>query len=230
MMNEAVVLAGGFGTRMKDLLGDLPKPMAQINGRPFLELVLDYLCLYNIDKIILSTGYLSEKIENHFGSSYKDASISYSVEKEPLGTGGAIKAALNGISGDNFLVLNGDTLFKADIDKLKIKHITKGADISIALREVENCNRYGAVSLDKNNRIVSFIEKSSEPSPGPINGGVYILNKEVFSQLILPQSFSIEKDLFALHTGDLNIFGNISNAYFIDIGTPDDYKRAEDEL
>lgn len=230
MINEAVVLAGGFGTRMKGLLGDLPKPMAQINGRPFLELVLDYLCLYNIDKIILSTGHLSEKIENHFGSSYKNASISYSVEKEPLGTGGAIKAALKTISGDNFLVLNGDTLFKANIDTLKKNHIIKNADITIALREVENCSRYGSVSLDSNNRIVSFIEKSSDPAPGPISGGVYILGREVFNRLSLPQTFSIENDLFALHTEDLNIFGTITNAYFIDIGTPDDYKRAEDEL
>lgn len=230
MIKEAIVLAGGFGTRLKHLLDDRPKPMAPINGRPFLEILFDYLCLNSIERIILSTGYMSEYIEKYFGNSYKSATLIYSVEDEPLGTGGAIIKALRLSHEENILVTNGDTLFRVDLKDFELYHISKSSDITIALRDIADCRRYGTIIMDDNGRVSSFSEKREESVPGTINGGVYLIRKTVFDGRKLPYAFSLEKDLFSSHTGDLRIYGRVSDGYFIDIGTPDDYKKAEDEL
>lgn len=230
MINNAVILAGGYGTRLGGILKDIPKPMAPVKGRPFLEYVIDYLREYGINNIILSTGYLSHVIERHFGRSYKDTGIAYSVETSPLGTGGAVIAALDLFEADNFVVINGDTLFRAALDELENMHMGKDADISIALRQVDDTGRYGAIYTDQENRIIRFSEKEEQGVRGIINGGIYIINRRLFKSLKMAPVFSIEKDLFALRYREIKMFGMKSEGYFIDIGTPGDLIRASDEL
>ena len=230
MNSDAIILAGGFGTRLSDLARDIPKPMIQVNGRPFLEYVLDYLQRQGIKNVILSTGYLSEVIEAHFGKSYHNIKISYSVEDKPLGTGGAIMAALRLAGSPDCLVMNGDTLFLADLNDLERMHREKNADISLLLRNVDNVGRYGAVNIDKYNLITGFSEKEVSKREGLVNGGIYMIKKESLSKLKMPSVFSLEKDLFSALPRKLKLYGLESDGYFIDIGTPEDYMKAIDEL
>lgn len=230
MVREALVLAGGFGTRLSGVISSIPKPMAPVNGRPFLEYLLDYLSYNGINHVILSTGHLSDVIAGHFGNSYKEMKLSYSVETKPLGTGGALFAALDHISTDQILVLNGDTLFKADIGQLSDTHRLKDADISIALRYADDVGRFGAIVTDPDDRVTVFSEKSGESKGGWINGGLYLIQKKILESIRMPEVFSLERDLFAALADSLRIYTIKSDGYFIDIGTAEDYQRAASEL
>ncbi len=227
---EAIILAGGFGTRLQSVVKELPKPMAPVNGRPFLTYILDYLIDYNYTKVVLSVGYLHEKIEDYFGSEYKSLKISYAVENEPLGTGGAIFYALSQCTSENVLILNGDTLFKADLDALQAFHGQHQSALSIILRQVPDTSRYGSVQTDENQRIISFTEKNNSIGAGMINGGIYLINNNLAQQLPLPQKFSFEKDLMEKYVHTMPFYGIASDGYFIDIGIPEDYARAQKEL
>lgn len=227
---EAIILAGGFGTRLQDVVKDLPKPMAPVNGRPFLIYILDYLIDYNYTKVVLSVGYLHEKIEDYFGSRYKSLEIDYAVETEPLGTGGGILFAMSKCTTDNVLIINGDTLFKVDLDAFERFYREKGGLLSIVLREVDDVSRYGSVVIGDNNLIVLFSEKESSEGSGLINGGVYLINRELFDKYPQPKKFSFEKDLMTQYYTKEMFFGMPSNGYFIDIGIPKDYARAQREL
>lgn len=227
---EAVILAGGFGTRLQSVVKELPKPMAPVNGRPFLTYILDYLIDYNYTKVVLSVGYLHEKIEDYFGAQYKTLNIQYAVETEPLGTGGGIAYALSFCKNENILVLNGDTLFKADFSALEEFHTRCGSQLSIVLRHVADTSRYGRVNTDSIGRILSFTEKKAASGEGLINGGIYLINKNLIQSLNLPQKFSFEKDVMEKHVATKPLFGIESDGYFIDIGIPEDYARAQREL
>ncbi|MBR6131120.1 MAG: nucleotidyltransferase family protein [Bacteroidales bacterium] len=227
---EAIILAGGFGTRLQGVVKDLPKPMAPINGRPFLTYILDYLIEYQYDKVILSVGYLHEKIEEYFGSEYKNLAIDYAVETEPLGTGGGILNAMSKCTADNVLVINGDTLFKVDLNRFERFHLEKQGLLSIVLREVDDTSRYGSVAIGNDSMIILFTEKESSEGSGLINGGVYLINKKLFEKHPQPKKFSFEKDLMTkFYTQEL-FFAMPSDGYFIDIGIPKDYARAQEEL
>lgn len=230
MINEAVVLAGGLGTRLRSVVSTKPKPMADINGRPFLEYVLDYLKEQDITRVVLAVGYKHELISEHFSNAYKGLQISYSIEHEPLGTGGAIFKALELVISDDVYVLNGDTLFMVDLARMYEFHISKKSLLTIALKQIEKSDRYGNVFLDSNQRILSFQEKQSYSTTQLINGGVYLINKNLFSKIDLPRKFSFEKDFLERYCGELEFYGFISSAYFIDIGVPEDYERAKQEL
>ena len=193
---EAIILAGGFGTRLRPAISGLPKSMAGINGRPFLEYLLDRLIQYGADHVILSVGYMHEHIENHFGSAYKNIRISYAVEDQPMGTGGGMKLALGQANTDNILVINGDTLFMLDLDAFQDFHVNQGSSFSLALRQVDDTGRFGSVSIDNECRIVGFIEKKSHAGSGFINAGVYLISKKYFLDFTLPQAFSLEKDFW----------------------------------
>ena len=234
MMNtthkEAIILAGGFGTRLQGVVKDLPKPMAPVNGRPFLTYILDYLIEYQYDKVILSVGYLHEKIEEFFGSQYKSLAIEYAIETEPLGTGGGILNAMSKCTADNVLVINGDTMFKVDLDTFERFHEEKGGLLSIVLREVEDVSRYGSVTISDDNLIALFAEKQVTSGCGYINGGVYLINRKLFEKHPQPRKFSFEKDLMTkFYTQEL-FYAMPSNGYFIDIGIPKDYAQAQEEL
>lgn len=227
---EAIVLAGGFGTRLQSVVKDTPKPMAPVKGRPFLTYVLDYLIEYQYDKVILSVGYLHEQIEEYFGNRYKSLEIEYAVENEPLGTGGGILNAMSKCTTDNVLVINGDTLFKVDLNAFNRFHLEKKGLLTIALREVEDVSRYGSVTIGDDSMIILFTEKESTEGRGLINGGIYLINKKLFEKYPKEGRFSFEKDLMEKLYRREQFFAMPSNGYFIDIGIPTDYARAQEEF
>lgn len=226
--SEAVILAGGLGTRLRRLISDIPKPMADINGRPFLEFLMNYLVSTGIKRFVLSVGYKYECVIKHFGDHYKSASIRYSIENHPLGTGGGLKQALNIISEDTVLVLNGDSFFAFDYCNLARLHFQTASDITLSLKAIKNCDRYGTVKL-KNQVVVGYGEKNHNHI-GLINTGVYLINTNIFSALELPDVFSLEKDILESKFNTIKISGLVSDGYFIDIGIPEDFIRAQKEL
>lgn len=228
MNKEAVILAGGFGTRLKSVISDLPKPMAKINNIPFLAYLLDLLKKYNYNKAVLAAGYKFEAIESYFGSSYRDINIIYSIEKEPLGTGGAISAAAGFINTDYFTILNGDTFFDVDLERMEEKFLNQNTGLMLALKPMENFERYGNVETSTEG-IISFNEKS-QCEKGLINGGTYFLSKEWLNKITSAKKYSFEKDILEKIAGKESIGYFISDGYFIDIGIPEDYERAVREL
>ena len=229
-IKEAIILAGGFGTRLQGVVKDVPKPMAPVNGKPFLTYILDYLVDYGYTKVILSVGYLHEKIEEYFGNQYKSLEIDYAVETEPLGTGGGIAYAMSKCSSDHVLVINGDTMFKVNLAEFEQFFDENDSLLSIVLREVEDVNRYGSVTIGNNNLITLFSEKGVSSGRGFINGGVYMINRTLFDKYPQPRKFSFEKDLIEKYYTQEQFFAMLSNGYFIDIGIPEDYARAQNEL
>lgn len=228
MLTEAIILAGGFGTRLQSVVNDVPKPMAPINDIPFLNYVFDYLKYYQIEHVVLSTGYLSDKIVEYYKTEFNGIKISYAKEETPLGTGGGIRYAMEKCKTANILVVNGDSFFDVNINEHYRNHNFKQADCTLALRKIDNASRYGTIQLGRLNRIKAFKEKDNKEIQGLINGGVYILNKEVYlSKTIAKCNFSIEKDFYEKRISELNIFGFEYEGYFIDIGIPEDYKKAQ---
>lgn len=224
---EAIILAGGFGTRLSHIVKDVPKPMAPVANSPFLEYILDYLKKNNITKVILATGYKHDIIENHFGNFYKGIDIRYSVEDKPLFTGGAIKKALSICSDENVFIINGDTYFDVDLIKMKKAHTEKKAQITVATKKMYNFNRYGTVDVN-NDRITKFIEKKPKEQ-GLINGGIYCINKEIFNTMD-EEKFSFEQDIMEKKVFDLQIYAYVSDGYFIDIGIEEDYYKAQEHF
>ncbi len=230
MIKEAIILAGGFGLRLRDVVEDVPKVMAVVNGRPFLEYVLDYLEANGFTNIVLSVGYKYEVIHDHFKHRYKSINLDYVVEEEPLGTGGAIQLSFANIRGNSCVVLNGDTMFRVDLDKVINFHLSNDSAFTIVLREVENIERYGTVEINSDSRITSFSEKGKRLGTGKINGGIYVIDKKFFEIMNFPGKFSIEKDGFEKLYKNYPFYGILSKEYFIDIGVPEDFKRAQDEF
>lgn len=225
---EAIVLAGGFGTRLRSVVADIPKPMAPIAGRPFLACLFDFLHDQGATRLVLCTGYRHEVVEGFFGAGYRGMAIAYSVEQEPLGTGGALKRALAMCASEHVAVLNGDTLFRVELQEMLELHIAGGRAITVALKPMRDFDRYGVVEVAEG-RITAFREKSS-CAAGHINGGVYIVNAGLFAGRELPERFSFETDFLEREVARLNIGAFISDGYFIDIGIPEDYARAQGEL
>ena len=231
MLNTAIILAGGRGTRLKTIISDLPKPMAPIMNVPFLTYQLNYLKHFGIKKVIFSVGYLSEKIIAHYNQSFENISIEYSIEKNPLGTGGGIRMAMSNLKEDLVLILNGDSFFDLDIEQFYNLHLEQKSDFSLALRYVNNSERYGNIEFNSSNQITSFIEKNQLNQSGYINAGVYILSKKLYLQNTKPNiNFSIEKDFFEKQLNQLIIKGFEFKDYFIDIGIPEDYLKAQDDF
>ncbi|EGD3170344.1 NTP transferase domain-containing protein, partial [Campylobacter coli] len=186
---QAIVLAGGLGTRLRSVVQDLPKPMAPINGKPFLAFVLEYLKKQGITEIILSVSYKYELIQEYFKDEFEGMKIRYNVEKELLGTGGAIKDALKLVKNEVYVV-NGDTFFDIDLKKL----VLNGSKICIALKQMQNFDRYGTVNVDEQGIVTSFEEKVFKKQ-GLINGGIYLLKKDIFDEFSLEKKFSFEEFL-----------------------------------
>lgn len=230
MIKEAIILAGGLGIRLNDVVKDVPKSMAPVNGKPFLDYQLDYLDVFGIQRIILSVGYLREQIIDHYGNKYNDITIDYAIEEEPLGTGGGLKLAMKMAEGPLVYVLNGDTFYYIDYHKLLDIHRAKESKLSIVLREVEDTSRYGCIERNENRQITGFFEKNQSSGKGFINGGVYIINKRFFDGQNLPDKFSLEKDFFEKIYKTEKIYGILCRQYFIDIGIPEDYKKAQDDF
>jgi D-glycero-alpha-D-manno-heptose 1-phosphate guanylyltransferase len=232
MIKEAIILAGGFGTRLQPVLGNTPKPMATINDKPFLHYLFNYLRFYAVQKVVLSVSPLTKSIEEHFGKEYLGLKLEYAYETEPLGTGGGILNAMNHCTSENVLILNGDTLFSVDLFQLNDFHKKNAAQITLSLKYYDEVKRFGTVRMDNKFRITGFEEKKEGPATkdGFINGGVYLFNRKLFTSINFPKIFSIEKDFFEKYCEHINFSGFVSNKYFIDIGIPEDYLRAQNEF
>jgi D-glycero-alpha-D-manno-heptose 1-phosphate guanylyltransferase len=229
MIRESIILAGGLGTRLRDAVPGLPKCMAPVNHIPFLDYVIAHLQKEGIEHFILALGYMHESIEEHVRKKYPELRISFSVEKEPLGTGGAIRQACGKATEKEVLVVNGDTLYAVNVSAVSSFHHQHEALCTLALKPMEDFDRYGVVETDKDGHIRSFLEKKPYRS-GMINGGVYALNAPSFLKLPFPEKFSFEKDFLEKYVGSEKLMGIPDDAYFIDIGIPEDYQRAGTEL
>lgn len=221
-MTQAVILAGGYGTRLANTVKDKQKVMASVGGRPFCEYILSQLKSHGITKVVFAVSYKYEQIKDFFGDCYDGIQIVYSVEETPLGTGGAIKQAANYTDGDEFAVINGDTFFDVDLNKMYAFFKERKADIVLSAKKMPDCARYSTLDIADDGKINRFKEKSPCQN-GYINGGIYIINKKVFSD-IKKTSFSFEKEILEKKTSGLYAYK--SDGFFIDMGIPDDYFKA----
>lgn len=225
---ECIVLAGGLGTRLQDEVKDLPKCMAPINGKPFLSFVFDYLETQFVDHVILSLGFRYEPVMEWINTKGFTFKLHRVIEKEPLGTGGGIKLALNKSLEKEVFILNGDTLFDVDLRKMK-QEMTPTTKALLALKPMNNFDRYGSVQMNEEHIITSFEEKKP-CSIGLINGGTYLLNKSLAAFENYPSQFSMEKDFLEKEVDNKSLKGFESDGYFIDIGIPEDYQKAQQEI
>ena len=226
---DAIVLVGGFGTRLSQVLPDVPKPMAPINEKPFLAYLLTYLARQGMRRILLPVHYKREQIMDYFGAQFQGMSIDYVIEDKPLGTGGAIQNALRQ-SGwrDTVFVLNGDTFVRLDYARWFAQHKAEQALFGMALRNVDNAGRYGRVEV-QGERVVAFCEKGADV-PGLINAGVYLFQPALLLDQGMPQVFSFELDFLMQKVNLIQPRAFITDDYFIDIGIPADYDRAKADL
>lgn len=227
---QAMILVGGAGTRLRSVLGEnLNKPMAPIGDKPFLEYLIMRLHRQQINDIILCTGYKADLIESYFQDGAQwGVHLAYSRESDFLGTGGAIKLAEPLLCADEFFVLNGDSFFEVNFQRLFEFHRSAQAAATLALAHVENAQRYGAVELDDAHRIVAFTEKGEPAHVALINAGVYVLSREALGMIPSAHASSLERDVFPLLVAS-RLFGQPSQGFFIDIGIPSDYQRLQDD-
>jgi D-glycero-alpha-D-manno-heptose 1-phosphate guanylyltransferase len=229
-IKTAIVLAGGFGTRLQSVVSDVPKPMAQVAGRPFLEYILDYLIHFGFTEVVLSTGHLSEVVSDYFGEQYRSMTVKYAAETDPLGTGGAILNSFRFTDAQNALVLNGDSFLDAPLDEVLNNDRLMDCDGLIVLRQMPNPDRFGTVRLGTTGLVEEFEEKKPGLDSGLINAGIYILNRSVLEHFGLTGRFSIEEDFFKPHISEVKIAGFVTDGYFIDIGIPEEYDRAQSDF
>lgn len=228
-MKECIILAGGLGTRLQSVVNDVPKCMASVAKEPFLSHIFDYLEAQQFDHIILSLGYKSEVVLDWLKTQDRSFNVSYVIESKALGTGGAIRYAFSKVISDKAFILNGDTFFNIETSKMFDLQGALRTDILIALKPMFNFDRYGSVEIDKVGRITRFVEKK-HIDEGLINGGVYLIKKDIFENLDLPEFFSFEKEILEGRTTQLQIFGMPFDKYFIDIGIPSDFEKANQDF
>jgi D-glycero-alpha-D-manno-heptose 1-phosphate guanylyltransferase len=225
---EAIVLAGGLGTRLRSVVADLPKAMAPVAGRPFLAHLLDLLVDAGFESAVLAVGYRADAIREHFGERYRNLTLSYSVESEPLGTGGAMRLALRNATTDDVFVLNGDTFAVVDFRAMLEAHRRAGAAMTVAVHAVPDTARYGSLAL-KGDRIEGFREKGRH-GPGWINAGVYVVPRSLFDHARVDDAFSFESDFLVPGVDSLKPLAFPTHGLFIDIGVPEDYALAQSLL
>lgn len=221
---EAIVLAGGFGTRLRQVVADVPKPMAPIAGRPFLEILLGSLAQKGFTQVVLSLGVMAEKISGHFGPRFAGLDLTYVVEDTPLGTGGAIRLAFEVCTQDHVFVFNGDTYLDLEVDLLERQWQAKRHPIVVG-RQVPDTTRYGRLVVD-GGRITCFAEKGIA-GPGLINAGCYVLATDALARFPLNHPFSIETDYLVPEVARATVEVFVTEGLFIDIGIPEDYSRAQ---
>ena len=221
-----VILAGGLGTRLRKVVSNFPKVMAEINGKPFLYYLLDQLVEVGLERILISTGYLGHLIEEAIGFSYKGLLVDYSREKTPLGTAGALKLAGQAVGTKQCLVMNGDSYTEFNPSSLLMVHKQKNANITLLIKAVADISRFGTIQMNGENEIVQFMEKKSRIGAGLINAGVYLIKTSVLEEIPDKMPCSLEHDFFPAMIGK-NIYGYEIGGKFIDIGTPESYSEAD---
>jgi len=224
---NAVILAGGFGTRLQSVVSDRPKVLAEVSGKPFLAYLLGQIASADVHKVVICVGYMAEKIQDCFGDMYGSLHISYSSEDEPLGTGGALRLALPLLSSNTILVMNGDSYTDADLISYANWFFRKNADAAFVLTKVPDTSRYGRVTLDENECITAFEEKGTNSGAGWINAGIYLIKKSLIASIPTGRPYSLEHTFFPSLVGK-KLMGFRSEERFIDIGTPGSYAGAED--
>jgi len=224
---DVVVLCGGEGSRLKQVVSDRPKPMADINGVPFLDILFDYLKRFGFKRFVLCTGYMADFIESYYKEKKDTTEILFSYESNPLGTAGAIKNAEKLLHSNTILVLNGDSFCTVDLLKYIEFHRQKKALLSIALLESNETSDFGQIVLDENEQVISFKEKSNSDEKTFINSGIYLFEKQILSMIPTGIKYSLEYDLFPKLV-DKSLYGFRFHGKFIDIGTPESYLLAEE--
>lgn len=226
---EAIILAGGEGTRLKKVIDDRPKPMAIIGGKPFIEWILLMLRRQGIQRVVICTGYLGETVESYFGDGRNiGMEIAFARDPFPLGTGGAVRNAL-GKTSSNLLVLNGDSYLRVNISSLLKTHLARNARVSISLVRVEDSSRYGSVKINKDGKVLAFLEKSPRKQSGLISSGIYLFERNVVEEIPEGEMVSLEKKVFPDLIGK-GLYGVLCDGPFIDIGTPESFNKAEKML
>lgn len=223
----AFLLVGGMGTRLRSALPSTPKPLASVGKKSFLELLIRQMRCQGLQRLVMCTGYLADQIEAEFGDGSRlGVEIKYSKEAHPLGTAGAVKLAERHLGqASEFLVMNGDSFLEIDIHQLIQFHREHSALVSMAVVGVEDASRYGSVQVDPNHRVTGFLEKAGSSRPGLVNGGVYVFDPSALEHIPNGPG-SLEKDVFPLLLNK-GVFALEHHGIFIDIGTPEDYARAQ---
>ncbi len=226
---DSIILCGGLGKRLESIAGSKPKAMLEINQKPFLDILIEFLIKSGCKRTILCIGHLGETIKSYYGQRQLSIEIIFSEEKEPLGTGGAIKNAKELIKSDTFLAMNGDSFCNVGLDKFFDFHIEKNALLSLVLAKSDSVSDYAKVELEDSGRITSFQEKPDISGVALINAGIYLMKREIFSHMPENNSFSLEKDVFP-QVLNLECHGFLSSSPCIDIGTPQRYENAKKVL
>ena len=225
---ECIVLAGGLGTRLRGVVGELPKCLAPVAGRPFLGWLLDNLELCGFDHIILSLGYGSDAVQAFVAQRPASADIECVVELEPLGTGGAVRLALERAREEQLFVLNGDTYFDVPFREMLESHRESGAAATLALKPMRGFDRYGTVSLGEDACTVEAFREKAPCAEGLVNGGIYLLRRDALASL--PERFSLEREWLEPQAATGSLAGFVCDGYFLDIGIPEDYERAQGDF
>ena len=228
-IKEAIILAGGLGTRLRSSVPDLPKCMAPVGGKPFIAYITDYFRRAGISSFVFALGYKSAAFDDFFRDYFPSGGYTVSLEAEPLGTGGAIRQACTVATEKTVLVLNGDTFFRIGLTALSDLHAERRADCTLCLKPMRDFDRFGVVEQDVDLRVVGFREKKAYRE-GLINGGVYALDRESFLREDLPAVFSFEKDYLEKVLDSRRIYGVIQDQFFIDIGIPEDYRLVQSAI
>jgi len=223
-MDEAIVLCGGLGTRLRSVVADLPKPMAPVGGRPFLEYLLEFLRLQGVRRVILAVGYRREAIIDHFGAAWDGLEIDYAIETTPRGTGGGARLGVERLQGDRALLLNGDSFLARPTLDLE-RALGDDADLALTVRLEPDTGRFGVCAVE-DGRVTGF-RPGVTGQPGLINAGVYALRRDLFDRFDLPEVFSFEQDFMAPLVGRMKVGAVVADEPFIDIGLPESYALAQ---
>ncbi|NQT72556.1 MAG: NTP transferase domain-containing protein [Chloroflexi bacterium] len=226
---DVLILCGGLGNRLKEVVRDRPKPMAKINSRPFLDILVDYVASYGFKRFILCIGHMGGVIRQHFKNKNDGLTYVFSEEDNPLGTGGAVKNAEPLIHSNPFMVMNGDSFCEVDLTRFLEFQTTNESFVSMVVIDAKDANDYGSITLGDSREITAFNEKDSAGQPQLVNGGIYLFDKDVLQLIPKMTKFSLERDLFPKIV-DRDFYGYLADGTFVDIGTPERYRQANDIL
>lgn len=225
-IDTAVVLAGGFGTRLSSVVGTKPKMLAPVSGKPFLSYILDQIHSFNLKKIVLCTGYLHNQLIDYYGHEYRSIPITYCHETVALGTGGAVRNTLPWLSEGPFLIMNGDSYCDFDFIEFEVFHSVTNAEVSMLLVEERQNHRGGLVTMGDDDKVISFKEKEASVMTSLVNAGIYIMNKTVIRSIPVKTPCSLENDFFPTIINK-SLYGMVTGNPMIDIGTPESYSSAQ---
>tara|TARA_Y100001960_G_C14724403_1_gene854168 strand:- start:826 stop:1554 length:729 start_codon:yes stop_codon:yes gene_type:complete len=222
-----LILCGGQGTRLREVVPNKPKALAEVNGRPFIVNLFEQLSNFGIVKVVLCTGFKGDQIKEAIGDGYDNLVIDYSFEEATLGTAGAIKAAIDRVFGETLLVINGDSYVGYDLGRFLSQHQTTRSNFSMVLAQISDAQRYGVVGMDKHKRVTRFLEKSGHVSNAPslINAGTYLISRECIESFSGERPLSLEMNVIPSFVGD-GLHGFVAEGGFIDIGTPGSFAEA----